>query len=320
MKRFKNILYVHDGSPDAAKETLTFAINLASQNGGRVTALNVLETVPTFATTRTLALIRSQSMAAAKHALSAFVASAGGDNLLNAQVIEGRPHIEIIREVIRNEYDLVIKPIGPSGFLNRLVGQLDLRLLRHCPCPVLLSRAAVHGAFDTVLAAVDGGEPDNEAVEDALNRQILELATTLCASNAAQLRVGHVWQPPFLTIYSQKRAGIPRKEIDAHVADERKSHRNWLNRLMRRSIGWLGADLCKSVKRKTHLREGYAGQEIPKLAEEVEADLIVMGTVARTGVSGLIMGNTAEQILDRLTCSVLAVKPPGFVSQVSLEE
>ena len=43
-----------------------------------------------------------------------------------------------------------------------------------------------------------------------------------------------------------------------------------------------------------------------------------MGTVGRTGVAGLVVGNTAETILEQLQCSILALKPPGFVSPVSL--
>jgi universal stress protein E len=54
------------------------------------------------------------------------------------------------------------------------------------------------------------------------------------------------------------------------------------------------------------------------VAEGLRADLVVMGTIARTGISGLIIGNTAESILDQLTCSVLAIKPPGFSTPLKL--
>ncbi len=56
------------------------------------------------------------------------------------------------------------------------------------------------------------------------------------------------------------------------------------------------------------------------IAKRIEADLIVMGTVARTGVPGLIMGNSAETILSQIDCSVLAIKPPGFVSPIRAED
>jgi hypothetical protein len=65
--------------------------------------------------------------------------------------------------------------------------------------------------------------------------------------------------------------------------------------------------------------KGDPGTVITKLADEQQIDLLVMGTVARTGVSGMFMGNTADSILRQVTCSVLAVKPAGFKSPVTLE-
>ena len=56
------------------------------------------------------------------------------------------------------------------------------------------------------------------------------------------------------------------------------------------------------------------------MIKKLQADLVVMGTVARTGIAGLLIGNTAEAILEQVQCSVLAVKPPGFVSPVKLPD
>ena len=65
--------------------------------------------------------------------------------------------------------------------------------------------------------------------------------------------------------------------------------------------------------------EGYADQVIPELANDIKADLVVMGTVVRTGLPGFLMGNTAEGILNQLDCSVLAIKPEGFVTPVTID-
>jgi len=81
----------------------------------------------------------------------------------------------------------------------------------------------------------------------------------------------------------------------------------------------LGKEAVEFLKPKTHLVKGSARREIPVLAQKLEVDVVVMGTVARTGIPGLIMGNTAEAILEQLDCSVLAIKPPGFVTPVSLQ-
>jgi nucleotide-binding universal stress UspA family protein len=56
---------------------------------------------------------------------------------------------------------------------------------------------------------------------------------------------------------------------------------------------------------------------IPRVAERVRIDLIVMETVSRAGIAGLLIGNTAEKILHQVDCSVLTVKPDGFVSPVT---
>jgi len=61
--------------------------------------------------------------------------------------------------------------------------------------------------------------------------------------------------------------------------------------------------------------------ELELLAKRIrQADLVVMGTVSRTGIPGLLIGNTAEVILNNLECSVLAVKPADFATPVSFSE
>ena len=68
---------------------------------------------------------------------------------------------------------------------------------------------------------------------------------------------------------------------------------------------------------KLHLVEGRASDVIGRVVDEVEPGVVVMGTLARAGLRGLIIGNTAERILGDLEASVIAVKPPGFVSPIA---
>jgi nucleotide-binding universal stress UspA family protein len=82
----------------------------------------------------------------------------------------------------------------------------------------------------------------------------------------------------------------------------------------------LGQEAFDYLKPRTHLVRGGPRREIPVLAERLGIDLVVMGTVARTGIPGFIMGNTAESILEQIGCSVLAIKPPGFASPVALAD
>lgn len=82
----------------------------------------------------------------------------------------------------------------------------------------------------------------------------------------------------------------------------------------------IGAETYDYLAPKSHLCRGDAATVIPELAKTLHADLVVMGTVARTGIAGWLIGNTAEAVLEQLQCSVLAVKPVGFISPVTLPE
>ena len=326
MQRFKKILYVHDSGSQFATQTLKLATQIADRNDGEVSLICVVEPPPAM-------FVSSTSLDLRKHLLDE--ARAGLEELARAntftanaspRVLEGRAHVEIIREVITTGYDLVMKPIGGSRLVDRLLGRLDMKLLRQCPCPVWLSKGETYGEFDHVLAAVDadddvveGSIQDCDDDREGLNQKILELSSSLCADNDATLHIGHVWDAPFLSKYSRARANIPDEEIRAYISRTERDHVNWLNRLVARATRLIGEPVVKKIRVRKHLRQGVAGEIIPDLITEIEADLIVMGTVARSGIPGFIFGNTAEDILDQVTCSVLAVKPPGFVSPVSFE-
>ena len=70
---------------------------------------------------------------------------------------------------------------------------------------------------------------------------------------------------------------------------------------------------------RVHVVNGMAEFVIPDIAKSENIDLLVMGTVCRTGIPGFFIGNTAEKILDEVDCSVLTVKPETFQSPVKFE-
>ena len=72
-----------------------------------------------------------------------------------------------------------------------------------------------------------------------------------------------------------------------------------------------------SVEReRIHFIKGTPGEAIPRFAKRRRMDLVVMGTVARSGLDGFLIGNTAEKVVSKLDCSLLAVKPNDFVCPV----
>ena len=76
----------------------------------------------------------------------------------------------------------------------------------------------------------------------------------------------------------------------------------------------------KSEDKTVHLIKGEAAPTIRSLSRDLESDLVVMGSIGRTGIPGLIIGNTAEEVMQNIDASILAIKPAGFVSPVALEE
>ena len=103
---------------------------------------------------------------------------------------------------------------------------------------------------------------------------------------------------------------MDQKEIDRLVREAEATHKRGLNDLLQKY------DL-QGLNYRVHLIKGEAGKVIPERAERKRADLIVMGTLSRSGVRGFLIGNTAEKILQKVDCSVLAVKPDGFVTPVN---
>jgi universal stress protein E len=70
---------------------------------------------------------------------------------------------------------------------------------------------------------------------------------------------------------------------------------------------------------QVHVVDGPADEAILKAIDDFQIDLVMMGTSARSGISSLVLGNTAERLVSHMKCSVIAVKPAGFECPVSLD-
>ena len=240
---------------------------------------------------------------------------------IKTQVRNGTRFLEIINQVLRHGHDLVIKVPEKLAWLDRLFGSDDMNLLRLCPCPVWLVKPQADKSYKHILAAVDVGDeypPQELDSRHALNRQIVEMATSLAISEFAELHVVHAWHVRSESAMRGAYMYTTEEEIVAYVEQGRRRRVASLDGLMREVTLQLGQDRASYLQPKTHLVKGWARKEIPAMAKQLAADVIVMGTVARTGVPGFIMGNTAETILNQIDCSVLAIKPPGFETPVAV--
>jgi universal stress protein E len=189
------------------------------------------------------------------------------------------------------DFDLLIKPVSRhSNLVDRLSAPLDWSLMRAASAPVLISKQAWSDT-SILVAAVDVADTDHEA----LNRHILMVADEL--ANIVGARVHVICAYPSLG----QKAGELQVAMDYEgiKSDMRESRAQLIDRLLE--------DLKLDVE-QIHLLEGKPGSVIPTLANELGAQITVLGTAARRGLSQLIIGNTAERIIEAINGDIVTVR------------
>jgi len=316
MKRFKNILYVADFNVDQT-EAIKRVLALADSNQADLAVLLVEETPrlgildELFSRDEIDQRLHQQQL----DKLNVLFAPYGDYHVLPVQVRFGKPFIEIIRTVLADHHDLVIKAATSGGVGDRFFVSQDMHLLRECPCPVWLMRANEKPNYSKILAALDFDPWHPNPEDEQLNGQIMELGSAVALADFAELNFVHVWDS-MLTGWAGE---ISKESLDLHVNKERSRYQRGLEMLTGQLRRLLGNQAYNYLSPKLHLVRGDPREAIPTLVASLGVDLVVMGTLARTGISGLFIGNTAELILNRIDCSVLAIKPDHFVSPVLVE-
>lgn len=326
MKRFKQILLVLDPL-EPCVSLVERAVTFAENSQADLTVASVLPRLVLAAGLPAEGPITTDLQgrleAEQKQRLEVLVEPFRKRRAICTKVLTGTPFLEVVREVLRGGHDLVIRAAENPGWLDRLLGSDDMHLLRACPCPVWLVKCETAAPHRRILAAVDVDDmhpPEELATRRALNREVVELAGALALAEFAELHVASIWDARGESFLRGAFTNTSVDQVAAYVEHERRRNAGSLDELMRELGDILGKAAVDYLQPKRHLVKGWARREIPALARQLEASLVVMGTVARTGIPGLIMGNTAEAILTELECSVLAIKPPGFVTPVTLPD
>jgi universal stress protein E len=304
MRRFKNILFATQAGVNE-KSVLARAMDLARSNQATLTVFDVVEDIQTnFTDPEIVQQMNPYQDRLHKERyrqldlLVNAVTAKYPDVPISIKVRAGRAFIEIIRAVQNEKHDLVMKVREENKGARQFVfGSTDFKLMRKCPCPVWIIKPTYRKRFTRILAAVDP-DPINPESPDRL---IMDIATSLAETEKSELYVVHAWQ---LKYESMLRGSlIPKQELNELIKGMQLANRHQLNVLLNH---------YSTHKKTALLIKGSPGEIIPNIVREKDIDLIVMGTVGRTGIAGLIIGNTAEKILNTVDCSVLTVKPEGF--------
>jgi nucleotide-binding universal stress UspA family protein len=306
MDVFKSILVDVDATV-SAHPALERAIRLARASGARLTITDVV-TVPAYAR-RYLPPDVEDEMITRRRQRLIRLAQAVNEVPAEGKLLVGRPATVLIQEVLRSGHDLLVRShsrdFASAG--SKPFGAVDMELVRKCPCPVMVVR---HGSLDPhpqIVGAVNAST--EEPAERALNDKLVELTLRMAELERGVPMLLQAWAP-FAERMVQSHS--PDEAFAAYVEEVRRRTAADLQQLAQAA-----ADRFPGVK-MFHKR-GEPEDVIPEFVMAEGIDLVVMGTVARSGIAGLLVGNTAERVLRKLPCSVLTVKPDGFVSPVTLD-
>jgi universal stress protein E len=176
-----------------------------------------------------------------------------------------------VRASVRNSADVVLKSSFKHTQGKRILNRTsDWTLIRECLCPVLLVKEDSPRDVRKVLAAIDIRK-DNDSYE-ALNRHVVDFSRQVIDSNRAEVHFINAFQ-----------------ELQAYP------DRNAL-------IRYCGVD-----SDRIHIQLGEPEDVIVNSARDLDASLVVVGNSARSGLSAVIHGNTAEKVLDKLDCDLLSL-------------
>lgn len=206
------------------------------------------------------------------------------------------PYDEILNFINEMPLTLIIKDAQEESTLRRVFfTPLDWQLLRDCPMPVHLVTTPLNARPRNVLAIIDVlGKEDQDHV---FNDQIIDAAKKLAAVCDASLELLHVYD--WTAIYAQD-MGFAALPLASGIYEMLGSaqHEAFADIAERHGV----------PPERRHFIEGAPVPSICEFVAKYRTDVIVMGTVQHKGLSKLL-GTTAEQLLHRAPCSVLAIKP-----------
>ena len=286
---------------DFSRRALDYAVTLARWYGASVTALHVhhppvitppgrlaplapIEPVPVPAT----------DLNAVRQQVSAFVPSTA-QIAIEPQVVEGDPAREILAEA--QTADLIVMGThGRSGFERLVLGSVTETVLRKASCSVLtIPLSAVGGGsvpvvFRRIVAAVDFSDVSMAA---------LRQAACLAAEADAHLTAMHVIEvPEHLALWIDRVDGI------SHV-------RAWADAAERHLRGAVGPETREYARVEQRVETGKAYREILRVADEQQADVIVIGAHGHGVIEQMFVGSTAQHVVRRAACPVLVVRQPS---------
>lgn len=307
---FQKILAVIDSGTEQQK-SLSRAIEISQKNGANITAFLTIYDF-SYEMTTMLSMDERENMRQAvvderTEWLSKLLESHFSHTActIDIKVVwHNRPYESIIYEVIDKGYDLIVKGTQQHSILQSVIfTPTDWHLMRKAPVPVLLVKEHDWPIGGQIIAAVNVGVDVSE--HQSLNEQITFHAIQCAKLLKSEVHLVNSYPGSPTNIVIE----IPEFDPTQYNQNVRQHHLNAMTTHAQRH---------HIPPQRCHVDEGLPEDIIPRYAQQLDAELVVLGTVGRQGISAALIGNTAEHVIDKLDCDVLAIKPAGFVSPIRL--
>jgi universal stress protein E len=209
----------------------------------------------------------------------------------------------VLRRASRMKADLIVAERHAGRHLAAgLLKLTDWELLRLSPIPVLLVKTEGPYRKPVVLAAVDPNHSYSKPAK--LDQEILQAGSTVAEALHGSLHAVHAYMPiPAASVADGTAYGDALAQVEAEAAQKAEEG---LDRVLRSS---------KIPDKRRHLVGRHAIDAIEQTARQTHSAIVVMGAVSRSGIRRLVIGNTAESVLDHLACDLLIVKPAHFTAK-----
>ena len=211
----------------------------------------------------------------------------------------------VIRRAVASKADLIVaERHAGHHFAAALLHLNDWELLRLSPIPTLLVKAPGLYRHPVVLAAVDPSHASQKPAQ--LDAQILQVSAAVSGALGGRLHAVHAYMPvpsgrqPFDALDPQTAASFNARLTAAAMARFESVLRG-----------------VKAARIGRHLVDLPPVEAIQQVATSLRSDIVAMGVVSRSGLRRVLIGHTAESLLDHLSCDLLIVKPPGFKNRVA---
>jgi universal stress protein E len=217
-------------------------------------------------------------------------------------VWHNRPYESIIYEVMVKGYDLIVKGTKANDSLKSVIfTPTDWHIMRKAPVPVLLVKEHDWPLGGQIIAAINVGVNVKEHI--SLNEEITKQALHFAKLLSSNVHLVHSYTGTPANVVIE----IPEFDPAAYDESAKQHHEHSMQ---------IHANRHHINKAYCHVDIGLPEEVVPKYAKQLDAELVVLGTVGRQGISAALIGNTAEHVIDKINCDVLAIKPDGFVSPV----